>query len=144
MFVFIKTKLHLNGGNSDFCDWPRCTKCANLFTNVCKTEFITNYNRQKHVLLFVLGFEMNRPCLCLENSATSVNQPETNHTYESYMGFALTHYFAPFQCCTLNLSPRSELLVASISCLQTDVHVANRQVAASGYYRYCFQVSTLL
>lgn len=99
---------------------------------------------KKHVLLFVLGFEMNRPCLCSENSATSVNQPETNHTYESYMGFALTHYFAPFQCCTLNLSPRSELLVASISCLQTDVHVANRQVAASGYYRYCFQVSTLL
>lgn len=99
---------------------------------------------KKHVLLFALGFEMNRPCLCLENSATSVNQPETNHTYESYMGFALTHYFAPFQCCTLNLSPRSELLVASISCLQTDVHVANRQVAASGYYRYCFQVSTLL
>lgn len=48
------------------------------------------------------------------------------------MEFALTHFFAPFQCCTLNLSPRmslwSELLVASLSYLQTDVHVANRQV----------------
>lgn len=109
-----------------------------------KQNLLLIITEKKHVLLFALGFEMNWPCLCLENSATSVNQPETNHTYESYMGFALTHYFAPFQCCTLNLSPRSELQVSSISCLQTDVHVANRQVAASGYYRYCFQVSTLL